>query len=177
MISQIKPLRLEQCSLGVRSQSKEFADAVQKYFDTGHVELIPVADLSKSCSEVHYFPMHAVRKETSSTSKVRVVFYTSAETASGTSLNDHLLIGPAVHPTIIDVLLCFRRHRIALTTDVSRMYRVVLLPKHQRDLHRFMWRENPQQSLKDYRMMRLTFGVSTSPFAVIMALRQNAMDH
>ena len=67
--------------------------------------------------------------------------------------------------------------RVALTTNVSRMYRVVLLPEHQRDLHRFVWREKPQQPLKDYRITRLTFGVSASPFAAIMAMRQNAMDH
>ena len=82
-----------------------------------------------------------------------------------------------MHPTIIDILLRFRRHQVALTTDVSRMYRAILLPKHQRHLHRFVWREDPQQSLKDYRMTRLTFVVSASPFAVISAMRQNAMDH
>ena len=84
----------------------------------GHAEGVPVADLSKPCNEVYYFPMHVMRKETSSTSKVRVVFDASAKTASGTSLNDPLLVGP----TIIDVLLRFRCHRVALTTDVSRMY-------------------------------------------------------
>ena len=68
----------------------------------GHAELVHVADLSKPCNEVYYmyFPMHAVHKETSSTSKVGVVFDESAITASGTSLNDHLLVGPTVHPTI-----------------------------------------------------------------------------
>ena len=57
------------------------------------------------------------------------------------------------------------------------MYRVVLLPEHQRDMRRFMWREYPQQPLKVYRMMRVTFGVSAFPFAAIMAMRQNALDH
>ena len=126
----------------------------------GHVEFVTAADLSKSCNEVYYFPMHAVRKEMSSTSKVRVVFEASAKTTSGTSLNDHLLVGPTVHPRIINVLLCFRRHRVALTTDVSRMYRAALLPKHQHDLHRFMWRKDPQETLKDYGMTRLAIGVS-----------------
>ena len=80
-----------ECSFRVRSQSKEFADAVQEYFDMGHAELVPVADLSKPCNEVYYFPMHAMRKQTNSTSKVRVVFDASAKTASSTSLNDHIL--------------------------------------------------------------------------------------
>ena len=73
----------------------------------GHAELVPTADLGNPCNKVYYFPMHTVRKETSSTSKVRVVFNASAKTASGTSLNDHLLVGPMEHSTIIDVYYAF----------------------------------------------------------------------
>ena len=173
----VRRLKTLERSLRSRSQFKEFADAVDEYLEMGHAELVPVSDLAKPCSEVYYFPMHAVRKESSSTTKVRVVFDASAKTASGTSLNDHLLIGPTVHPTLVDVLLRFRRHRIAMTADVSRMYRAVLLPKHQRDLHRFVWRKDPREPLKDYRMTRLTFGVSASPFAANMAMRQNALNY
>ena len=146
----VKLFKALELSLRDRSQSKEFTDAVQEYFEMGHAEPVTAADLCKPCTEVYYFPMHAVSKETSSTSKMQVVFDTFAGTTSSTSLNDHLLIGSRVHPTIIDILLCFRHHQVALTTDVSEMYRAVLLPEHQRDLHdRFMWREDPQQHLKD----------------------------
>ena len=57
------------------------------------------------------------------------------------------------------------------------MYGTVLVPEHQRDLHWFVWRDDPQQPLKDYKMTRLTFCVSASPFAAIIAMRQNTMDH
>ena len=70
---EVKQFKVLELSLMVRSQSKEFADAVQEYFDMGHAELVPVADLGKPSNEVYYFPMHAVRKEANSTSKVRVV--------------------------------------------------------------------------------------------------------
>ena len=83
----------------------------------------------------------------------------------------------AVHFLLVDVLLRFRQHKVALTTDVSRMYRAVLLSKEQRDLHRFVWREDPHQPVKDYRMARLTFGVPASSFAANMALSQNAINH
>ena len=53
---------------------------------------------------------------------------------------------------------------------------MVLLPESQlRDLHRFVWRRNEHDTLKDYRMTRLTFGVSASSFAVNMAVKQNAI--
>ena len=67
-------------------------------------------------------------------------------------------------------------HRIGLTADVNKMYRVVELAMADRDLHRFVWMSSPGEVLKDYRMTRLTFGVSASSFAANMAVKRNAMD-
>ena len=164
-------------SLRSKGQFQEFAKAMQEYFNLGHAEPVPPKERNNTCTDSYYLPMHVVRKEDSSTSKVRVVFDASANTTSGTSLNDHFLVGPTVHPSLIDVLLRFRQYRVALTTDVSRMYRAVRLSNDQKDLHRFVWREHPQQPLVDYRMTRLTFGVSASSFAANMALKQNALNY
>ena len=57
------------------------------------------------------------------------------------------------------------------------MYRAVLLPKTQCDLHRFVWKEGPEWPLVDYRMTRLTFGVSASSLATNMAMKQNALEN
>ena len=149
---------------------------MEEYFQMGHAESVPVTDLEKSQQEVFYLPMHAVRKESSSTTKIRAVFDASAKSSSGVSLNDTLLVGPTVHSPLIDVLLRFRFHRIALTTDVSRMYRAVELTSSDRDLHRFVWRRNPDEPLQDCRMTRVTFGVSASSFAANMSVKQNALD-
>ena len=68
---------------------------------------MPVKNLDHRCAEVYYFQMHAVRKETSSTSKIRIVFDASAKTTSGTLLNDHVIVGPFVHSSLVDMLLRF----------------------------------------------------------------------
>jgi len=146
------------------------------YFESGHAEPIPPVDLEKPPSETFYLPMHAVRKEHSTTTKVRVVFDASAKSSSGISLNDTLLVGPTIHPSLMDVLLRFRSHRIALTADVSKMYRAIELAPSDRDLHRFVWRKSVKDPLRDYRMTRVTFGVSASSFAANMAVKQNALD-
>ena len=98
---------------------------MEEYFEMGHAEPVPLADLEKLEQETFYLPMHAVRKESSSTTKIRVVFDASAKSSASVSLNDTLLVGPTVHSPLIDVLLQFRFHRVALTTNVSRMYRAV----------------------------------------------------
>ena len=68
-------------------------------------------------------PMHAVWKE------LRVVFDVSAKSTSESSLYDQFLVGPTVHPLLIGVLIRFRHHKVAMTTDMSKMYREVIIPE------------------------------------------------
>ena len=94
----------------------------------GHEEPVPVQRLVKPCEEVLYHLMHGVTKDSSKTTRFRVIFDASAKSSSRISLNDQLLVGPIVHLPQVDVLFRFRQHRVALTTDVSPMCRAVLLP-------------------------------------------------
>ena len=159
-------------SLQFRGMYDEFK---LEYFEKNHAELVPVSELKKPLSDVFYLPMHAVYKESSSTTKVRAVFGASTLSSSGISLNDKLLVGPTVHSSLVDVLIRFRLHRIALTTDVS-MYRMILLDESDKDLHRFVWKGGESEPLCDYRMTRITFGIAASTYAANMAVKQNAAD-
>ena len=92
------------------------------------------------------------------------------KSSTGVSLNDTLRIGPTMHPSLVDILICFRLHRIALVADVGKMYRAVGLTDSDKDFRRFVWREGANDVLTDLRMTRLTFGVSASSFAAIMSI-------
>ena len=162
-------------SLHAKGTFPAFQAVMNEYFDLKHAERVPQPDINTS--PTYYLPMHAVTKADSTTTKLRVVFDASARSTTGSSLNDQFWVGPTLHSTLIDVLLRFRLHRIALTADVSKMYRAVHLASEDKDLHRFLWRNNPQDELVDYRMTRLTFGVSASSFAANQSIRQLAVDH
>lgn len=164
-------------SLLKKGQFAQLDYVMREYLYLGHAESVPAEDLQKPHEMVFYLPIHAVYKASSSTTKVRAVFDASAKTTSGISLNDCLLTGPTVHSSLIDVLLRFRSYRIAVTTDVSKMYRAIELVEQDRDLHRFLWRSSPTETVKDYRMTRLTFGVSSSSFIANMCIKQNALNH
>ena len=101
-------------SLNQRNKFHEFQTVMQEYLELGHVEPVPSKDMGKPPSEVFYLPMHAVYKESSTTTKVRAVLDVSAKSSTGVSLNDTLLIGPTIHPPLINVLLRFRSHRSLL---------------------------------------------------------------
>ena len=164
-------------SLHAKDQFSDVNAVVEEYFEAGHAEEVPESDLHKLVNEVFYLPVHCVRKESSTTTKIRAVFDASAKSTSGVSVNDILLVGPTVHSSLVDVLLRFRLHRVALTADVSRMYRAIALTEKDKDLHRFVWRQSPRDPLKDYRMKRITFGVSASAFIANMCVKHNALTH
>ena len=146
-VRRFKSLERSLCSRGLLD---EFNIVVEEYFQE-HAEPVPLADMEKPTSEVFYLPIHIVCKNSNSTTKVRAVFDASAHSTSGVSLNEKLLVGPTVHSSLVNVLLRFRLHRIALTTDISRMYRAVLLDEDDKDLHRFVWRRRSTEPLCDYR--------------------------
>lgn len=95
---------------------------IQEYFDLGHAEPVPLQALNKPPEDVFYLPMHVVRNESSTTTKIHAVFDASVKAASGVSLNDVLMVGPTMHPSLIDVLIRLRMHRIAIVADISKMH-------------------------------------------------------
>ena len=119
--------------------------------------------------------MHGVVKDSSTTTKLRVVFDASAKTTSSFSLNDQLLAGPSLYPNLSTVISKFRCHRVAITGDISKMFRGILLHAEEEDYHRFL-KCSPTGQIEDWRMLRLTFGVASSPYLATQVLHQAAAD-
>ena len=163
-------------SLHQKQRFHDVEQVIQEYMDLKHAEAVPAQDLGKDPQDVFYMPIHVVYKEASTTTKVRAVFDASAKSSSGMSLNDTLMVGPTVHSQLVDVLLRFRTHKVALTADISKMYRAVELTPSDKDYHRFVWRKEPDQPLRDYRMTRATFGVAASCFAANLCVQRNATE-
>ena len=137
----------------------------------------PLLQATSSNPASYFMPVHSVVKETSTTTKVRAVFDASAKTTSHASLNDLLAVGPTLHPTIDKILLRFRQYPVALSSDIAKMYREVLLHPEDQPLHKYIWRESPQDQWKEYQMTRVTFGVAASPYLAVKTLQQAAADH
>ena len=127
-----------------KGQFEAFGSVINEYFELEHAEVVPKADLGRPHDQVFYLPMHAVRKDSSSTTKLSVVFDASEKSSTAISLNNTLLVGHTIHSSLIDVLLRFRSHRVALIAEAVR------LSESDRDLHRFVWRGSPDDTLTDY---------------------------
>ena len=152
-----------------------FNAVVEEYLTLGHAELVPSEDLTKSPSESYYLPMHGVVKESSTTTKLRVVFDASAKTSTGYSLNI-LLPQHSLYPKLTKMINQFRLNKISMSGDISKMFREISLDKSEYDFHHFIHR-GALGELHDYRMCRLTFGVTSSPYLASQVLLQLADDY
>ena len=154
----------------------KFQAVVQEYLTLGHAEAIKEEDLKRPSQLCYYMPMHGVHKESSTTTKLRVVYDASALSTNHQSLNSLLAIGPTLHPTLDRILLKFRSYPVAISGDISKMYREVLLHPDDRHFHRFVWRSEVDQPWQDFMMNRVTFGVAASPYLAVKTLRQAGKD-
>ncbi len=162
-------------SLTRKGKLEAFQTAVREYVDLGHAHVIPNHQLRPPDNHF-YLPVHGVFKDSSSTTKVRAVFDASARTTSTFSLNDTLLPGPNLYPPLTDILLRFRKFPIAMSADISKMFREILLNPIEKDFHRFVMRDAADK-IVDCRMDRLTFGVKSSPFLATQVLHTLASLH
>ena len=153
----------------------QFQEVVAGYLTLNHAELVPASEPLPQ--KYYYLPMHCVAKQGSTSTKLRVMFDGSAVSSSGISLNNSLMVGPTLHPSLAMILLKFRSYPVAITADIAKMYREVKLATPDKDVHRFLWRSSTQLDVQDYRMTRVTFGVAASPYLAVRTLQQTAADH
>lgn len=105
---------------------------IQDQLHRGIVEVIP--DPADSVDgRVHYLPHHAVVRTDKQTTKLRVVYDASAKT-NGPSLNNCLHTGPNFGQSILDILLRFRLHKIALIGDVEKAFLMISVAPVDRDV-------------------------------------------
>ena len=127
-------------------------------------------------SEVYYLPHNWVFKEssTTTTTKIRAVFNGSAKTSKVCSLNNNLLVGSVVQSSLIAILTRFSFNAVALSADIARTYRHLVLDNAEKDFHRSLWRESKDGPLRHLRMKRVTYGIASSSFHSTRCLKEIA---
>lgn len=123
-----------------------------------------------------YLPHHCVMKSDSTTTALRVVFNASAKTSSGLSLNDLMYSGPYLQKDLFSLILKWRRYKFAYTADLEKMFRQILCHKDDLKYQKIVWRDSPDQLLRDYELLTVTYGTKAAPFLAIMTLKQLAND-
>ncbi|XP_055634007.1 uncharacterized protein LOC129774317 [Toxorhynchites rutilus septentrionalis] len=152
----------------------EYRKFIEEYIELGQMKAVLPTEPQhyKGC----FLPHHPVMKESSATTKVRVVFDASARTSTGHSLNDGLLVGPVIQDDLLSIILRFRTFPVALVADIEKMYRQILLHPNDTPFQRILWRFNACDPICTYELQTVTYGLGPSSFLATRTLLQLAND-
>ena len=120
-----------------------------------------------------YFFAHFGVYHPSKERKLRVVFDSSMR-CKGQALNDFLMKGPKMNNSILEILVRFRKERIAVTFDIEQMFHSFLVyPEHRKYL-RFLWFEGNSENspIIEWRMNKHVFRNKSSPAVCAYGLRR-----
>ena len=101
-LGESRPLSLKcflssECSLQRKGQLPAYNKVLSEYEELNHSEKVPDTELTLPPTLHYYLPAHGVVKETSTTTKLHIVFDASAKTSSGYSLIANALLVSAAH--------------------------------------------------------------------------------
>ena len=111
---------------------RQYDAVIREQIDKGIVEIVAEPDIGK-VGKVHYIPHHPVIRLDKATTKLRVVYDASAR-SNGLSLNECLFAGPTFGLNIVDIILRFRLHKIALVGDIEKAFLMVFVDEEDRDV-------------------------------------------
>ncbi len=153
-------------------RAKVYCSEIRKLESAGYVAKITAEEAGQS-AESWFIPHHMVQHN----GKDRIVFNCSFQ-HQGQSLNDQLLPGPTLGPSLLGFLLRFRQHTVAISGDIKGMFHQVRLLPGDKSVLRFLWRDMCREAEPEiYEWQVLPFGTTCSPCCAIHALQYHVQGH
>lgn len=126
---------------------KQYNDFMKEYEDLGHMSEDKISDIHNG----NFLSHHSVLKQSSLTTKLRVVFDASAKTSTGLSLNETLMVGPNIQED-----------------------RQIEINEQDRKFQKILWRANPNLPIKIFTLNTVTYGTFAASFLATPSLKQLA---
>ena len=155
---------------------QKYQEKIEEHVNKGYATKLESGEGAMTSARTWYLPHHPVFHP-AIPGKLRVVFDAAAK-YERTSLNDNLFHGPNLANDMIDVLLRFRKEKIAVMADIQEMFLQVRVPLDERDSLRFLWfTPNLDEPPETYSMNVHIFGAKDSPSIANFALQKTAKDN
>lgn len=156
-----------------KNYAQSYYKFLQEYENLHHMIRVPASEPEPQI--VYYLPHHGVIRESSLTTKLRVVFNGSSHTTTGVSLNDILHIGAKLQTDVFNVLLWFRQFRYVFTTDIEKMYRQIKVHQDDWNFQRILWIDE-YKKLVTFQLSTVTYGLACAPFLALRTIKQLIQD-
>ncbi|KAK9694646.1 hypothetical protein QE152_g33391 [Popillia japonica] len=134
-------------------------------------------EMKDEINKHYYLPHLCVIKESSISTKLRVVFNGSSKSSNGISLNDKLCIGPTVQQSLASIVTRFRTHKYVMTADITKMYRQILVHPKDQEYQKILWRNSEDKTIEAYKLQTVTYGTSSASYLATRCLKQLGIDH
>ncbi|XP_036340043.1 uncharacterized protein LOC118749356 [Rhagoletis pomonella] len=151
-----------------------YSDFLREFESLGH--MIRVPESIPEPQQYYYLPHHGFLKESSSSTKLRVVFNGSRRTSSGCSLNDLLHIGAKLQTDLSDVILWWRQFSQVFSADMEMMFRQILVHPDDQRFQRILWSPESFQKPLTYQLATVTYGLGPAPFLANRVIKQLTKD-
>ena len=151
--------------------AEAYSNTIHQYTLKGYIRQLPEPAPRGGPWLLPHFPVIRLDK---STTKVRIVFDAAAQ-HKGLSLNSCINPGPKLQRELLDVLLRFRRHPVAIVCDIQEMYLQIRINAEDQPYLRFLWRDpHSEEPPRVYQFERLVFGLNASPFIAHLVAQDHA---
>ncbi|KRX34946.1 hypothetical protein T05_939 [Trichinella murrelli] len=151
---------------------RRLGSVMKQYLDEGWAESAPATSPPR---RTWCLPHHAVYQGVGDERKCRVVFDGAAK-YNGTTLSSQLEAGPNLQIDLLRAILSFRRRCVGLQAEIEKMYLQIRVRPEDRDVCRFLWWDD-EQMIRSYRLTRVCFGLTCSPFLAMGTVRLHVRRH
>ena len=143
----------------------------------GHMTLIPPEEQKQETALAYYIPYISVLRRDAVTTKLRNVFNASSPSSNGVTLNDQIHAGPKLQTHIFDIITRIKQFKFIYSSDVTKMYRQIMIKAEDKNKLRIIWRSTKERPLNEYFLNTITYGLDCAPWQAIRTLHQIADDN
>ena len=124
----------------------------------------------------NFLPWFPVWSTNSVTTSCRPVFNASMPTATGSSMNDLLPAGTNNMNSLVEIVIRWSMHSVAIHTDIQQMYNSIVLKENYWCFQRYIWEEtlDPLKIPVEKFVSSIIYGVRSSGNQAEKALRMTA---
>lgn len=150
----------------------EYSKVIDKEEEKGYIEIVSPEEEDDTECLLSHFPV--IRRDRQTTKCRKVVNASESINGDYKSLNDYILIGPALQANGWEMMIRFRRRKIAVVCDIQEMFMRILNRKDERKYFRFLWRKKRTDPLRMYQFTRVIFGVACAPLQANFVAQEHA---
>ncbi|XP_070499595.1 uncharacterized protein, partial [Chironomus tepperi] len=138
---------------------QECVSQIQNLLTKGYAKELTELEVKTIGKKTYYNPIFFIHPPNK---RVRMIWDLAAK-VNGKSLNDFLLSGPNMYNSLLEIIFKMRERTYFIKGDLNEMFHQIFVTDEDTDSLRFLFRINPEDKIRVFKMLVLPFGAKCSP--------------